>query len=218
MSKPLMWGLVVCIVLGGAPMVLAAEPALQPPPAQISSPAENAVIRGTVPIIGTAVDPDFWKYEVHFAPDPNPQDQWTIIGSIHEQQVVDGLLETWNTTTVPDGIYTLRLRVVNRTSNYREFFVKGLMVANAEPTETPAPTATALPTPTITPAATPTFAIPTSPLAQPTATPTLARPTRSALPDMLDLNAWRQSVCLGAELMAIVAVAIAFIFILRRLL
>lgn len=218
MRKPLMWGLVVCIALGGARMASAAVPAFQPPPAQISSPAENAMVRGTVPIVGTAVDPDFWKYEVHYAPDPNPQDQWTLVGSIHEQQVADGLLETWDTTIVPDGTYALRLRVVNRTSNYREIFVKGIMVVNAEPTETPTLTATPLPTPTITPAATPTFLIPTSPLAQPTATPTLARPTRSALPDVLDLNAWRQSVCLGAQLMVIIAVAIAFVFILRRLL
>jgi hypothetical protein len=168
--------------------------------------------------VGTAVDGNFWKYEVHYATDPNPQDQWTSIGSIHEQQVTDSLLETWDTTIVPDGAYVLRLRVVNRTGNYREIYVKGIMVANAEPTETPTPTATPQPTPTITPAATPTFALPTSPLAQPTATPTLARPTRSALPDLLDLSAWRQSVCLGAQLMAIIAIAIAFIFILRRLL
>ncbi len=218
MRKALMWGLVVCIAWSGARIASAAEPALQPPPAQISSPAENAVVRGTVPIIGTAVDPDFWKYEVHFAPDPNPQNQWTLVGSVHEQQVADGLLETWNTTIVPDGTYALRLRVVNHTSNYREIFVRGIVVANAEPTETPTLTATPPPTPTITPAATPTFVIPTSPLSQPTATPTLARPTRSALPDALDLNAWRQSVCLGAQLMAVIAIAIAFIFVLRRLL
>jgi hypothetical protein len=218
MRKPLLWGLVACIALGGTHMASAAEPALQPPPALISSPTENAVVRGTVPIVGTAVDPDFWKYEVHYGPHPNPQNQWTPMATIHEQQVSDGLLETWDTTLIPDGTYSLRLRVVNRTSNYVEIFVRGITVANAEPTETPMPSATPLPTPTITPAATPTFAIPTSPLAQPTATPTLARPTRSALTDVLDVNAWRQSVCLGAQLMAIIAVAIAFVFILRRLL
>jgi len=217
MSKPLMWILVAGMVLG-LTQVAKAEPAFQPPPAQISSPAENAVVRGTVPIVGTAVDPDFWKYELHYAPDAVAQDQWTLIGTVHEEQVADGLLETWNTAIIPDGTYALRLRVVNRTSNYREVFVRGIMVANAEPTETPTLTATPLPTPTITPAATPTFALPTSPLAQPTATPTLARPTRSALPVVLDVGAWRQSVCLGAQLMAIIAIAIAFIFILRRLL
>jgi hypothetical protein len=111
----------------------------------------------------------------------------------------------------------LRLRVVNRTGNYREFFARGVLVANAAPTDTPVPTQTPTLTPTITPAATPTFIIPMSPLAQPTPTPTLARPTRSALPAVLDVNAWRQSLCLGAQLMAAILLVLALIFLLRRL-
>jgi hypothetical protein len=167
--------------------------------------------------VGSAVDPDFWKYEVYFGPDPNPADQWTFIGSVHEKQVMDGLLETWYTNNVPDGMYMLRLRVVNRTGNYREVFVHSILVANAMPTETPIPTATPPATPTITPAATPTFIIPTSELAQPTATPTLARPTRPALPELLDVRAWRQSFCLGAQLMLVFLAVIGLIFLLRRL-
>ena len=217
MRTILVSGLVLCIALGCTWPVVAAEPSLQQAPAQITSPAENAVVRGTVPIVGNAIDPSFWKYEVYYGPEPNPADQWTLIGAIREQQVVDGLLETWDTALTPDGLYSLRLRVVNRTGNYAEIVVRGIIVANAEPTETPAPTQTPPPTPTITPAATPTFVLPTSPLAQPTATPTLARPTRSALPGALDVNAWRQSVCLGAQLMAVILVLIAFVFVLRRM-
>jgi hypothetical protein len=107
--------------------------------------------------------------------------------------------------------------VVDATSNYREVFVRDILVANAAPTDTPEPTVTPSPTATITPAATPTFIIPTSPLAQPTATPTLARPTRSALPETLDVNAWRQSFCLGSQLMALLLGALAILFVLRRL-
>jgi hypothetical protein len=217
MRKALICGLAICITVGWAGAALATESFLQAEPAQFTSPADNAVVRGTVPLVGTAIDPAFWKYEVYYGPEPNPSDRWTLIGAIHEEQVVDGLLETWDTTIIPDGTYSLRLRVVNRTGNYSEVFVRGIVVANAEPTETPTPTQTPLPTATITPAATPTFLIPTSPLAQPTATPTLARPTRSALPVVLDTDAWRQSFCLGAQLMAVVVVAIALIFALRRL-
>jgi hypothetical protein len=181
----------------------------------ISSPADNAVVRGTVPIVGTAVDQNFWKYEVYFASEGT--EQWTLIGAIHETQVADGLLETWETTIIPDGNYSLRLRVVNRTGNYQEVYVRGVMVANAAPTDTPEPTETPIPTATQTPAPSPTFIIPTSPLAQPTATPTLARPTRSALPEVLDINTWRQSLCLGAQLMGIILVAIAVIFVVRQI-
>jgi hypothetical protein len=207
--------LAVLILLSWWTASAAASPSLQGTQGEISSPADNAVVRGTVPIVGTATDPDFWKYEVHYA--LGGTEQWILVGTIHESQVLDGLLETWETVSVPDGSYGLRLRVVNRTSNYQQVFVRGIAVANAAPTDTPEPTLTPTPTATITPAATPTFIIPTSPLAQPTATPTLARPTRSALPDVLNVNAWRQSVCLGAQLMGLVLVAIGVIFVLRRL-
>jgi len=217
MRKALICSLAVCTILSWAWTALAAEPSLQATVAMITSPGDNAVVRGTVPIVGTAVDPNFWKYEVHLAPEPNPLDTWAHVGVVRETQVTDGLLETWETTAIPDGMYSLRLRVVNRTGNYREIFVRGILVANAAPTETPTPADTPLPTATITPAATPTFIIPISPLAQPTATPTLARPARSALPDMLDLNGWRQSLCLGTQLMVATLVAIALIFALRRL-
>ena len=175
------------------------------------------MVRGVVPIVGSALDPQFWKYEVYYATEPNPGERWTTIGGVHETPVQDGLLETWDTTILPDGAYTLRLRVVDKTGNYREVFVHGVQVVNAAPTETPQPTSTPKPTATQTPAATPTFIIPTSPLAQPTATPTLARPTQSALPEVLDVNAWRQSLCLGAQLMAAFLVLVVVILLLRRL-
>ncbi len=214
MKRVIALGLAVLAVLGTTWMA-SAQPIAQGP-SKINSPAENGVVRGTVPIVGTAVDGDFWKYEVYFAPEPNPAGQWTFIGGVHDKQVMEGLLETWHTDAIPDGKYILRLRVVNRTGNYRDIEIHGILVANAAPTDTPMPTSTPQATATITPAATPTFFIPTSPLSQPTPTPTLARPNRSALPDVLDLNSWRRSICLGAEWMAGILIVIGLVFALRR--
>lgn len=190
----------------------------------ITSPADNAVVRGTVPIVGTAVDGNFWKYELYYAREPAAGDEWVFIGSIHESPVVNGLLETWVTSSLPDGTYALRLRVVDRTAQYREFYVRNISVANTAPTETPPPTETpegAADAPTATPTsaepqATPTFIIPEDPLAQPTVTPTLARPT-SSLPTIVDVGSWRQSFCLGTQLMAAVVIGIGLVFALRRL-
>jgi hypothetical protein len=216
MTRACTCGLILCVVLLSAASTVAEQPALQAAQARISSPGDSAVVRDVVPVVGTATDPNFWKYELSYAPEGT--EQWVLIGPVHENQVTEGLLETWATTSVPDGSYALRLRVVNRTGNYLEVFSRNILVVNAVPTDTPEPSPTPAPTSTGTPAPTPTFIIPTSPLSQPTATPTLARPTRSALPEELDVNAWRQSLCLGAELMAIILVTIAVIFVLRRLL
>jgi hypothetical protein len=217
MKRALIHALIV-FLLWGLGTVVAGSPLQQAMP-RIASPGENSVVRGIVPIVGTAVDAQFWKYEVHYAPYPNPLQQWIVIGSVHESAVSDGLLETWDTSSVPDGSYTLRLRVVDKTGNYREIFANNVLVANAAPTETPVrlPTRTPEPTPTSTQAATPTFIVPTAPLTQPSPTPTLARPTRSTLPGTLDTGSWRESLCLGVELMAALLVVLAVIFLLRRL-
>jgi hypothetical protein len=214
MKRAIVLGLAMLTVLGTT-WAASAQPVAQGP-SRINSPAENGVVRGTVPIVGTAIDPDFWKYEIYFAPEPNPSGQWVSIGEVHEKQVAEGLLETWQTGTIPDGKYSLRLRIVNRTGNYRDIGVRSILVANAAPTETPRPTNTPQPTATITPAATPTFIVPSSPLSQPTATPTLARPNRSTLPAALDLNSWRRSLCLGAEWMAGILIVLGLVFVLRR--
>ena len=102
-------------------------------------------------------------------------------------QVIDGRLETWDTTQVPDGTYSLRLRVVRKDGNYEEFYVRQISVVNAQPTETPTATPTPKATPTPLPP-TPTVVIEQPPTAtpRPTSTPgppgaTPEPPTRSGL-------------------------------------
>jgi hypothetical protein len=114
------------------------------PPQQravITSPQDRDIVRGLLVIKGTAAHPDFWKYEVYFAPEPNPNDQWQLLG-LYETQVTDGRLETWDTSQVPDGTYSLRLRVVRTDGNYDEYYVREISVINAQPTETPTTTPT----------------------------------------------------------------------------
>lgn len=131
----------------------------------VSSPRSNAVVRGVVSIEGTANHPEFQKYEVRLARGLNPNvsdDQWIRL-NISESAVVNGQLAVWDTTSVPDGAYILRLRVVRRDSNYQDVDIAPINVANAAPptvapTETPAETPTPLESPT--PAETPTSFVP----------------------------------------------------------
>jgi len=144
----------------------------------ISSPRDGAVVRGVVSIIGTATHPEFWKYEIYYAPEPNLTDQWVFIGTVHENSVVNGQLETWNTNFIPDGVYALRLRVVRRDGNYLEYTVHNVSVSNTKPTDTPTPEASPTPENTPTPQPpTPTPEIVQPPTATPRPSPTSVFPT-----------------------------------------
>lgn len=108
--------------------------------AVINDPASNGVVRGSVQIIGSADHPSFQFYAIEFSPEPVTGDQWQIVGATHNTLVINGVLETWDTTLIPDGSYTLRLRVVRLDGNYSEAFSQQIVVSNTQPlpTDTPA--------------------------------------------------------------------------------
>jgi membrane carboxypeptidase/penicillin-binding protein len=84
----------------------------------IISPAPYSYITGTVPITGNARGGDFSYYAIFFGEGMNPI-EWTQIGSNHGNQVDHNVLEYWNTAGL-DGLYTLRLQVVDHSSAVRE--------------------------------------------------------------------------------------------------
>ncbi|HBY95653.1 MAG: hypothetical protein M5U01_25400 [Ardenticatenaceae bacterium] len=153
-------------------LVLPATVFAQEGQALITSPRANAVIQGMVSVEGVASHPDFWKYEVWIAPGLNPRDdQWSVI-YLQENRPVpsEGQLAIWNTQAFPDGVYSLRLRVVRHDANYQEVVLSPINIANAGPL------------PTGTPSESPT------PEGSPTPLPTLI-PSEPALPPTPDLTA-----------------------------
>ena len=196
-----------------------AEPQKQESRSRISSPQMNAEVRGTVLIEGTAWLPEFNFYKLEYGIGPNPS-EWILVGITHSAPVVDGILETWDTTQLPDQSYSLRLRVVRPDGNYEEFFVRQVQVRNTVPTEIPTRTQTPIPLPTATPAATATEFIiqPTTVIEAQTLTPTLARPTRVAASPLGNVQDYQQAFCLGAGAMGAVFVVLGLVFAIRRLL
>jgi len=199
-----------------------AEPLSQQIQVEITSPEMNAEVRGLVAIIGSASVSSFQFYKVEFGVGPNPS-QWAVIGSLHEQPMINGQLEVWDTTVLPDGVYTLRLQAVKQDGNWEEFFVRQLAIVNTRPTATPTPTVTPTlsPTPTrdATPKATATLQIiaPTGALSMPTATPTLSRPDQGGnLP--INPKSWGQALLFGGATMGAVFILLGIVFGLRRLL
>ncbi len=209
--------LVVCLVVP-------AGLALAQPAGQITSPRDRASVRGQVPVEGSAVQEQFQKYELHYGPEPNPGDQWTPIGgSPFTVPVIQGRLGLWDTTLLPDGLYSLRLRVVRLDGNYDEYFVRGIQVSNTFPTDTPTPAVVVTPSPvgpTNTPAPTLTvvIAVPTvlSPTPRPTSTPfPTALPTGTPEPSDMPFASISDAACWGAGATLAVFVGIGLLFGLK---
>ena len=203
--------------------VLAAPPA-QGDLALITSPQNNAIVRGVVTIQGSATHPQFQFYKVEVAREPVSDENFAIIGAIREEQVVDGQLELWDTTQVPDGSYTLRLRVVRLDGNYSEYSTVQVVVANAQPTETPTPAAA--PAPTISPTPlppTPTIvidqpALPTSAvILPPTPVTPLPTPVEEEASFSLDTTPLQTACLYGAGISLGVFLLFGFMAALRNL-
>ena len=222
MHKSVIGFMLVAIILLSGVWIVQAEPLAQQIQVQITSPEMNAEIRGLVPVIGSAVVPNFQFYKVEYGVGPNPS-AWAVIGELHETPVLNGQLIVWDTTVLPDGVYTLKLQAVKQDGNWEEFYVRQLSIVNTHPTPTTTPTITptseATPTRIPTPETTATLQIiaPHAPLSMPTATPTLSRPSqRQPLP--VDPKAWGQALLTGGMAMGAIFVLVGIVFGLRRLL
>jgi len=128
----------------------------------ISSPQAGDVLQGVVSVVGSTNLPGFASAQLSFSYLDDPTSTWFLIVSL-SQPVINQTLVTWDTTSISDGNYTLRLRVVLTDSRTYDVLVPGLRVRNYTPVETPTPAPTvpqATPLPTITPTPTP-FSTPT---------------------------------------------------------
>ena len=137
----------------------------------ISSPSEGQIVQGMVVVSGSVTVLGFSSYELSFAYNDDPTQTWFIL-TTSSLPVFESELGTWDTTTLTDGDYTLRLRIFLLDGTVRETIVSGLRVRNytAVPTSTFTPTATAIVQ----------FAPPTAQLIAPaaaTVTPSLPTPT-----------------------------------------
>jgi len=154
----------------------------------ISAPAEGTTVGGIVTVMGTATLPNFEAYGVLYATGGHPtgDSQWIPIVFGVKNMVVNGALAMWDTTGLPEGLYTLALAMYEvGNTEPKLHFVNNITVHNEPATPTPEPTATpeessdTEATPSTD--ATPNGAIPVAPTIQqpPTVTP---RPTATPAP------------------------------------
>jgi hypothetical protein len=155
------------------PFILLLIAAQDSPPVAITSPASDEVLRGQVTITGRVDVVSFASVFLEFAYASNPTDTWFTIQTF-SQPIPDSTLAVWDTTSITDGDYVLRLRVNFEDGTSQEATIP-IKVGNdagptptAEPTSTPQESEVLVPTP---------FLLAASP------TPTeVPRPTPTALP------------------------------------
>jgi hypothetical protein len=130
------------------------------PQARIAAPLPGEALQGLVEISGTTALEDFAAAEIAFAYQDDPTGTWFLILQT-DQPVLEGLLARWDTSTITDGIYRLRLQVFLWDGQVLESVVEGLRVRNYTPVETstPAPLPTGQPTLTLTPTPLMDFAV-----------------------------------------------------------
>ncbi len=88
-------------------------------PVVIVDPPPYAYIKGILPIIGNARAGNFAFYRLEYGPGLNP-DSWSLIGGDHHNQVDNAPLEFWDVSGL-DGLYTLRLTVVEHSQQIYEY-------------------------------------------------------------------------------------------------
>ena len=107
----------------------------------ISSPGGGESLQGVVNVAGAVRSARLVSYEVAFAYQSNPTQTWFLIGQ-GSSPVEQEALARWDTTTISDGVYRLRVQMFLSDGQVMESFVEGLRVRNYSlvETSTPAPT------------------------------------------------------------------------------
>ncbi len=95
----------------------------------ISTPMRDSTIAGVVEVVGSVPVAGFQHAELSYAYQNNSSTTWFQITRM-DRVIQDGVLGQWDTTTITDGTYRLKLRVLYQDGREEEVVVDGLMVAN----------------------------------------------------------------------------------------
>ena len=156
------------------PFVLFLLAAQDSPPVAITSPASGEILRGEITIIGSTDIPNFASAQLDFKYASDDGDSWFPLAAL-SQPALDSPLYLWNTASITDGDYILRLRVTLTDGTFQEVTVP-ITIQNDAPILTPTPAVTSTP-------ASIGVQIPTAFLLAASPTPTeVPRPTPTPLP------------------------------------
>ena len=120
----------------------------QLPTARLINPQPNEVISGIVQFEGVISAQNFARYQFEIARAAQP-DQFSqpIVGPITTQPGGQAILGEWDTRSVPNGQYILRMAVFANQQSGGGFLYRTvpILIENIQPTSTPVPLPTAAP-------------------------------------------------------------------------
>ncbi|MHB8133415.1 MAG: hypothetical protein ACYDH1_04235 [Anaerolineaceae bacterium] len=102
---------------------------------RILSPQKGDVLQGNIDIIGTATGIGFQYAEISFRYQKDVPSEWFLISQISEPKVDDFLL-TWDTSSIVDGNYQLRIQAFYLDGHHIEAIIEDLRIRNYSPVET----------------------------------------------------------------------------------
>ena len=92
-------------------------------------PGEGEVIEGIVEIRGSVPGENFASAKLSFAYAGENAEDWFLIANI-DAPTQEEILGVWDTTTITDGTYQIRLRVREISGEKKDVIVTGIQVAN----------------------------------------------------------------------------------------
>ena len=103
--------------------------AQQTPAVLMTQPVQGESVRGVVQVMGSAVGEGFSSYDLVYSFENSETPNWFSITSAN-QTVENGVLGHWDTTTITDGDYSLKLVVHWQDGSQQEVILQHILVRN----------------------------------------------------------------------------------------
>lgn len=97
----------------------------------ITAPAQYSCVKGVVTVTGNARPGDFRLFKLQYGQGMSPS-AWIPIGGDHYNRVDNNVLEYWDVSQLPTGLFTLQLLVVEGNGNVRAVTIQ-VIVDNDPP-------------------------------------------------------------------------------------
>jgi hypothetical protein len=105
----------------------------------IFTPQPGQALQGVIPIEVSLIVSKLEVATLEFRYERHPTDTWFLIAQVTES-IPDGVMAQWDTTTITDGEYDLRLQAITMDQQSLEYIVPGIRVRNYSAIETETPT------------------------------------------------------------------------------